>query len=95
MSSQLMNIFKIVLISVLLNTAFVQSEHQLTHISQNHTLEQCDICSHSSSFDDIILPTTYSFEEFNDNNLVIKPEFLVAKQTQVTILHARAPPYTA
>ncbi len=90
-----MTTIRFILISVLLNAAIVKSEHQLSHIAQSHTLEQCDVCSHPSDIDDIITPTFYSFLEFTDNNQVLLNAFAVAKQTKVKILHARAPPIFA
>ncbi|GHB68954.1 hypothetical protein GCM10008107_17700 [Psychrosphaera saromensis] len=95
MSSKLMTIIRLILISVLLNTAFLQSEHQLTHLSQNHTLEQCDICSHPSYIDDVIIPALYAVQVFDDNNQILLSTFAFAKQTYSKTRHARAPPFIA
>ena len=95
MSTLLMTTIRLILISVLLNAGFVKAEHQLTHITQAQTLEQCDVCSHPSHIDDAIIPTFYTFLQFTDNNQALLSAFSVAKQTSVTILHARAPPTIA
>ena len=95
MSTLLMTTIRLILISVLLNAAFVKAEHQLTHFTQAHTLEQCDVCSHPSHIDDAITPTFYTFLQFIDNNQALLSSFSVAKQTSVKTLYARAPPTIA
>jgi len=95
MPTLLMTTIRLILISVILNAAFVKAEHQLTHFTQAHTLEQCDVCSHPSHIDDVIIPTSYTFLQFTDNKQVLLSAFSVAKQTSVKILHARAPPAIA
>ena len=95
MPTKMMSIIRLVLISVLLNAAFVQSEHQLTHLSQSHTIEQCDVCSHPSYLDHLIIPTNYSFHYFQENNDTLLNAFTLKKQSPITISHARAPPFNA
>lgn len=95
MPTLLMTTIRLILISVLLNAAMVGSEHQLSHITQSHTIEECDVCSHSSDIDDITIATSYSFLEFTDNNQILLSVFSVGKQRKVKTHLVRAPPILA
>lgn len=87
-----MFIFRLTLICVLLNTAFAQSDHQLMHLSKNHPVEQCDVCSQTNYFDDYTNTAfTLFVAKFDGQELTLTytPSF---NANHVHSLQARAPP---
>ena len=83
---------KIVLVCALLSAPFAIAEHQLSHITQDHIAEHCELCSHGNNITFSLSDNSPYVDSINFSSIDNFSDFDSLEKNTYTHFNSRAPP---